>query len=301
MTKGVILMNFGSKHFAHLVCCLYSLRRHYSGDIVILHDESNEELTKRIAEQDPKKITFPIRFKPFTREELGNGSGYLNKTRLIDLMPFARAVFLDCDTLVVDKFDALFPDSNEVRLTQFCDWKTNGNKMSKRIGRWKEVMNEQATLQMALEYPAINTGVMGLSKTSKNLSIEWQRVCRLNISFMCDELAMQLIFLKFPHVVLPDAYNCSPIYRTEDHKDEDVKIWHGHGQKFLRSSNGLRIYMPTLLEMWTDNTYCIREAFCSNRYFRRLEADPVAFIKEYAKDKADKIIESNGINEHTFN
>jgi len=39
----------------------------------------------------------------------------------------------------------------------------------------------------------------------------------------------------------------------------------------------------------------------AKNFFARLEADPVAFIKEYAKDKADKIIESNGINEHTFN
>jgi len=291
-------MCFGTKHLAHQVISLYSLRRHYKGDVVILVDDESEKILSRVIEQDDK--THLIKFEPYRRADLGSGAGYLSKTRLIELMPFQRSVFIDCDTLVVNSFDAMFPDGNEVRLTQFCDWKTTGNKMKKRIGKWKEACNEQATLQMNVDYPAINTGVMGLSKTAKRLSDEWKRVCRLNISFMCDELAMQLIFLSYPHVVMNDTFNCSPIYQTENHDDSNVKIFHGHGLKSVRSSNGLRLWLPTILEMWTDNTFCIREAFNSNRYFRRLESDPVKFITEYGKGKAEQLIESNEITERSF-
>lgn len=302
MTKGCLFMCFGTKHNGHQVVAFHSLRKHYRGQVAIICDEQNRLNMQKLVDQDSLKATQLVIFKPYTRHELGAGAGYLNKTRLIELSPFMHSVFLDCDTCTVGDVSPMFPADVEVRLTQFSDWVTTGNKMAGRIRKWLTAMPAEASLHLAVEYPAINTGVMGLSKLDKKLSQRWQEVTAKNVSFMCDELAMQLIFLEGPHVVMPDYFNCSPIYSPgrRGFDESRVRIWHGHGFKSLRSPKGLSIWLPEILELWSEGAFGVREAFQENRYFSKLTNSPLSFIRDYAGDVAEQLIDQLEITERTF-
>jgi len=301
-SKGVVFLCFGDKHNGHMCVAFNSLRKHWKGEVAIICDPANVQFMQRYVDEDPLKKTQLVVFDPFGRRSHGSGAGYLNKAKLIELMPFMHSVFLDCDTCVVGDFEAMFPADVEVRLTQFSDWVTTGKKMQKRIGHWLEVMPAEAALHMAVDYPAINTGVMGLSKLSKKLAKRWFDVTESNVRFMCDELAMQLIFLQYPHAVFPDYFNCSPIYSPgrAGFEEDKVAIWHGHGFKSIRSPKGLSIWLPQLLELWHDNTYGVREAFAANKYFTRLAADPIEFVRQYGKNHAEELIQTNEITEQAF-
>ena len=304
MSKGVVFMVFGKKHNFHLSISFHSLRQHYPGPVAVIHDEENAEwVQKSICDQDPYGLTKPVLFDVHNRKKFGRGSAYLNKTRLIELMPFSRAVFLDCDTMVVNSFPELWPKKDEVVLTQFCDWWSTGGMMSKRIrggvpkdsdgnpidkdprGSWERVEPQRVNLQLSARYPAINTGVMGLSKTSKKLSELWKATCLKNVSFICDEIAMQLIFVEVPHRVEPDYFNCSAKYSPSraGFVDSNVRIWHFHGQKMLRVPAGLDLSLPVIRLLWDVDGYGIREACQYSKFPRRFRDNPIQFLTEDVK------------------
>ena len=285
MNDGVLLMNFGRKHLSHQLISLYSLRRFWSGPVAICCDADAAEPLQKVCDVDDGVRL--ILFEPYRRAELGDGAGYLNKTRLIELSPFARAVFFDADTIIVGKFPEIFPDDIEIRLTQFSDWVTTGNKVSARIRRWNDVLPAEVSVQISIPYPSINTGVLGLSKLSRRLSTAWQDATKKNVSFMCDELSMQLIFPAFPHVVLPDYFNASPIYSPgrPGFEAKRVRVWHGHGFKSIRSAAGLRLWLPVIFEMLENDKFGLRQSFQFNKYFERLAADPAAFCSKYGGDE----------------
>lgn len=300
--RGVVFMCFGSKHNSHMCIAFSSLRDHWKGQVAIICDPANEPNMRVIADEDPEKKTQIVTFDPHGRRSHGSGASYLNKCKLIELMPFMHSVFIDCDCVVVGDFSCMFPADVEVRLTQFSDWVTTGKKMSKRLDDWQEVKPDQVALQKTIGYPALNTGVMGLSKLSKKLSDHWYQTCEKNVRFMCDELAMQLIFLDHPHAVFPDYLNCSPIYSPgrEGFDESKVRIWHGHGFKTIRSAKGLSVWLPQLIGMIEDDKFGIKAAMQTNKYFRRLAADPIGHIKQYAEATHQEITESNNITADTF-
>lgn len=234
---GVLYLNIGNKHLCHLAVSLLSLRDHYDGEICVL---SGDDWFDNILMNEPRLQ--PLTVKRFVYENRG---AYHAKTSMGMLSPFDRTVFLDSDTLVVGDLSEMYPTNDEVRWTQFSTWTTSGKKIRGRItgGCWPQVFPEAVAYQSAMAYPAINTGVVGFcdgayrtmqqwnAKTSEHESLYGKR------SFISDEICAQLLAFDYPHRIMPDDYNASPSYRGPQRAD-GVKIWHGHGFKFLKRRNG---------------------------------------------------------------
>lgn len=247
-TRGVVYMLVGAKHGAQLAVAVYALRKLYDGPVALITGNTEADQIADAIALDPRSGPIDrVRWKA----PVGGGKGlqHCNKTRVTDLMPYDEAVFLDCDTLVVGPFDELWPrhGTEEVVLTQFANWHSNDRKIKNRTEPWREILPAQVARSQGVKYPAINTGTFGITKKSTRYVEKWRQASEARPSFMCDELVAQLIFPDFPHRVLDERWNCSPIFshhRYGPPKDADVRIWHGHGWKFISRPQGNAIWMP---------------------------------------------------------
>ena len=268
---GAVYMLTGNKHAAMMVVSLMTLRRHYDGPVAIIW---GDEAADRVAcEIDIEKRLAPV-LRVGWKAPTGGGKGlqHANKCRLFDLSPFERTVFLDADTTVHGPINELLPrvGTEEVRLTQFCDWVTTGRKINSRIQQYKDILPGEVAAMTAHAYPAVNTGTFGFSNLSGGYFAELMRVCKAKPVFMADELAAQLIFPKYPHVVLDDRYNWSPVYSHS--QQANARIIHYHGSAHCRPDKGIgcSIWPPLFREAWDQNLAGIREwAPAGDRHLRR--------------------------------
>ena len=263
---GVVFMLAGRGHAPTLCTAIFQLRHRLGFNeqiAIVTTDEEARWFVQNMLTDDRFDIEHV--HHPMKKAGKGKGGHYANKTRIFDATPFRnRTVFLDADTLVM-KIDTegeqhlakMLPPNQytaEVMLTQFADWVTTGQIVSKRIKRWEGVPGaELLPAMLANPYPAINTGVFGFSKLSKEFFRAWNRLAMERVSFICDEIACQLMFPNLPHAVRRHEYNASVIYSTSL-SDDDVVVWHGHGGKFAKSPKGRAVFMPIFLE-------CIRSNF----------------------------------------
>jgi len=247
-TKGVCYMLTGAKHGAQLAVAIYGLRKVYDGPVALISgNDAAHEICDRIRDDPRAGHIDPVQWEA----PVGGGKGlqHCNKTRITELMPYDEAVFLDCDTLVVGPFAELWPrtGTEEIVLTQFAQWKSNDRKIKGRTEHWREFAPAQVARMHAHPYPAINTGTFGISKKSTKFVAKWRELTEKRPSFMCDELAAQLLYVEHPHRVLDERWNCSPIFsynRYGPPKDGDVRVWHGHGWKFITRPQGWQIWHP---------------------------------------------------------
>jgi hypothetical protein len=196
---------------------------------------------------------------PFKQKSYGRNSGYMNKIKMIELSPFDSTVFLDADTAVVKTLDPLFvTPSGRVRLTRYSDWVTTGGRIKSRILSWSEVAPELVKEQTSNTYPAINTGVVAFGKGERSMEFarDWRATAELRAgSFLADELAAQLIWLRQGAEIVDDRWNCSPIYGANR---EGVHVWHFHGRKHLRKQ-AEQIWWPLYQRAIRDNVGGIRD------------------------------------------
>jgi hypothetical protein len=266
---GVIFMTYGRKHSANLIVAVSTLRDHWRGSVSILCGDSDGlEVGRRIANEfDSINL---IEFDRYTSQEYGRGASYHTKTQMGNLSPYFYSVFLDADTVVTGDIQPLFPEGAEVVLTQFANWRTTGRAMRKRIEAWRPVARDEVVTCLSWGYPAINTGVLGFSKTGRLFTDAWAEMSSRRVSFMCDEIAAQLIFLGFPHRVERDHFNASPVYSEWMKKDSDKAIViHGHGGKFCKNEFARSIYLPLVAPLWQSNIAGIKEYSQENKRWRR--------------------------------
>lgn len=257
---GVVYMLTGTKHAPMLAVSLLSLRTHYVGPVAIIAgDPSAEPIVRQIASDrrlgDIEVIVWDA--------PVGGGKGlqHANKVNLIDLSPFDRTVFLDADTMVTGSIVKMLPraGTEEVRLTQMADWVTTGTIISKRINAWRDVLRSKVSLMSGIAYPAINTGVFGFTKLSTRYFDALKKYVAMQPTFMCDEIVAQLIFVDFPHVIMPHIYNYSCRFSPEVTPVEDARVIHFHGMKHVKTTIGLTQWVPLYDEACESNIGCIRD------------------------------------------
>lgn len=245
---GVCYMLTGGKHASMLVVSLASLRDYYTGPVCIIagDDTGLSVAQKCAADERLGEISIATWAAPTKRTGHRGGKGlqHANKTHVFELSPFRRTVFLDADTLVMGPINELLPrlGTEEVRLTRWADWFTNGAKISGRIEQWKELLPRQATLMQSSPYPAINTGVFGFTNKSSAYFSQLKLYCYEHPIFMCDELVAQLIFIDYPHVIMPDAFNYSCKHSRSPL--EEARVIHFHGMKHVRCELGENLWVP---------------------------------------------------------
>lgn len=257
MSHGVLYFITGRRHWPVFTVSLMTLRDHWEGPVAImLGDDNAWDLFERLKGDRRLGELIPVSFSDQAR---GRNSGYMNKTKMIGMSPFESTVFLDADTAVVGTVDPLFitPDGR-VRLTKYSDWVTTGSRIKKRINAWKSVAPELVRGQLQKAYPAINTGVIafGSGERSKQFEADWQETAMLRAgTFMVDELAAQMIWLRHGAEIVDDRWNCSPIYGENC---EEVHVWHFHGRKHLRG-RAEKIWWPMYQRAIKENIAGIQD------------------------------------------
>ena len=230
MTDGVIYYNVRTGCAVRLLVSIYSLRKHYTGPITILSrgDESHELCSKIAAalNVDMKEIEFPA--------VIGHNAHYLAKTKLHEVTPYSRNVFIDADTIVVGKINELFDavDDYTFMVTRMVDWGTSSGAVGRRIKQWLDVCPE--LIQPAVDFGlAINTGVFGFGRDCK-LMHDWYGLASQGQDlFIPDEISCQLLLPKHKHNVMSDSFNKSCKFGKID---GDTRIIHFHGRKHCREN-----------------------------------------------------------------
>lgn len=258
MTRGVIFHTMAVRHFVRLVVALNELRKHYDGPVIVYHDDrARDSVWKRLALE---KTFGDIKFLQFIPQNHGQkNSHYATKPLVAKMSPFDETIFFDADTLVVGSIDELwcsnFPDDhNDMIITQFSTWVSTGNLMSSRIHSWEKYAKSEVERMLSSVFPAINTGVYSFKRDTVALQAWEEMTLRRGTVFMCDELAMQLIFPDYKITVVSDEYNASPIYI--ERPDEEVKIWHFHGAKHLANEKAIDLWLPCFEE-------CVKKRICN--------------------------------------
>jgi hypothetical protein len=292
---GVLYFAAGRRHPEHLFVSIYSLLQHWSGSVaVVVADDDAYAYCRHLEQLDQVSL---VRDSFSHLPAGGHGRTYLCKTWLYKLSPFDRTIFLDADTLVEGDVSLVLPGMDEIVLTQWMrGWHSLGNMMSGRIRQWEDVEPELVRRQLSASWPAINTGVFGFSKCCEDTMARWHEVTKKKVQFICDEVAMQLIFPEHPHRLLDDRFNASPAYEEQwrlhhypaerveqldrfvvqhdgrmvavipkpvlsrmimvsDSENAnthrrlpgeyfDVRVWHGHGMKFIKKAFGRGVWWP---------------------------------------------------------
>jgi hypothetical protein len=251
MSDGVIYQMTGARHANHLIVSVMALRRVWDGPVTILAgDPPAIEIARKIKADsrlvDIEVVEMELATKKNSRKR---NMHYMNKTRLLELSPYDRTVFLDADTLPVAPFLEMFPLDGFIYLTKMVDWKTTGRMMRKRIEAWRKFVPVDVALMLGHDLPAINTGVIGFTKSTAPFFEEWRELTSKNICFMCDELSAQVIYYRYPHTLMNDKFNCSAPHSH----NPDPRIWHGHGFKFVKTAKGRDIWMPYYERAMADN------------------------------------------------
>jgi hypothetical protein len=252
---GVLFLNVGQKHLRNLVVSIYSLRKHYKGPVCVLDGDGE---TKKALGVD--KRAGDIRFIPFDHERIAKkNSVYFAKTSMSQRTPFERTIYLDADTTIHGNIEKLYPDVPQViNWTQFSDWNTQKtSRIRSRIQNegWPDLFPTQVAYQLAAPYPAINTGVIGFTRSSEPFMKAWRENTEKNVSFICDEICAQLLAYEYPHNIMDHTYNASPRFSVDglgllDIETSNVRIMHNHGNKGLK--NGSKIVQAIWLQSYFE-------------------------------------------------
>lgn len=275
----------GAAHLPYLVTSLWTLRRWWSGDIVIRAWKESWPIVQRIAEDNRLKITIaaertPIRYR--------KNSQFIDKISVAQSMIDAdRVLYLDADTTIHDRIDSLFGavDHCSFAATQFNQWVSTGKIISKRIKRLREFPQlDQKLVEevLANPWPSVNGGVWAARPSSPVLP-EWHRwSVEARSIFIADETCLHALCPKFTRskdmVIVQNEgrYNCSPMYKDPGLDDDNVVIWHYHGDSCCRmnkSESGCKRWWNIYVECLDKNIGGIREwrADVDNKYLAELE------------------------------
>jgi hypothetical protein len=247
MNQGVVYLNLGTRLMARLLVSLYSLRKHYGGRVCVIsgQDEASIWAAGKILEVAGNLDIMVVKGQ---FERLAENTAYVAKTRLHRFTPFDGNVLIDADTLVVGSIDELFPERDEVVLTRFSNWSSNGQTISGRLVRVLHA-DELVAEQLRSPYPAINTGVIGFRRYTRPVE-EWERLTALNPStHLADEVVMQVLYSTFEHRVLDDRFNLSPLHGCHF---QEPRIWHFHGDRHLLPESA-KVWLPAFREVWDAN------------------------------------------------
>jgi hypothetical protein len=234
------------------------LRRVYKGKIVVYAYPESIDTVQFIAADPRLEIEARLWEPPYR----GKNGQFLNKIMVMQQADSDVAMYLDADTMVARDISHGFEYglTRDFIATQFCDWVSNSGTIKKRVSRLlgRDPINQQA-VKSVLEtpHPSVNGGVFFCRPSSEVLDkwLEWSMAVK--DIFICDETALHAVMGHYMDLAPSDrrwfgvighgAYNCSPKYRPIDLKDDDVYVWHGHGDSFVRENKckfGVELWLP---------------------------------------------------------
>lgn len=241
MSAGVVYFNRGRGCLIRILVSISSLRKWSQLPVAVLDEEDStpDWFESALANLNGKRIKI----------EKGHRNILVRKSAVWRDSPFDRTMFLDADTLVKGPVDEFFRwiEENGLVVSNFCEWKTGGRKMSARIRQWHKI--DPGLTKAALSYGhAVNTGIMGWVKGSPAMA-EYERLTLLGFekngrSKTLDEVAMQIVLPRFRHKLASHEWNVSPVFG--DHTT--AKVMHYHGNKHTRNTENCAVWKAQWFE-----------------------------------------------------
>lgn len=262
----VVYFNTGTRCLPQLAVSLFTLRRHYTGRVLILSGDDPADSYDLTSLASDSRAAAEIRRIPLvpTRRNVA----YVTKSTLwkyVDLEPGEPWVFLDADTTIHGSIDPLFGLAGErpsIVFTQFSNWTTQTKMIVGRLEKWKSVrcsgwnMPDAVDSAIRVADPAVNTGVFAACNWSccEGFFAKWENLTRSGWrQFIADEIAAQMMISVSPpklHQIIDDRFNCSPTYGI--HRKEAV-IFHYHGGRHIKKLEGRELWLPLYREAVAAN------------------------------------------------
>ena len=254
------MFNCGTKHLVRAIVCLYSIRKHYNGNITFFIEESTT----------PKEFDGVCKYFNVDIVKLSDDPStetLIKKTKLFKNPPYDRTLWIDTDTIVIDKIDEMFDclDMCDVAIPNFSNWISSGKHISKRINRFKGLVEDKYIDEALKSHPAINTGVLSFRKSDRwNKFVEdWVEMAKRGGKiFIRDETMFQILYPKIDEwglkcFVADPKFNVSVMYGNDI---QNKRIIHYHGNKNVLENVPLcDIWKSTFEEMRKDNVANINE------------------------------------------
>jgi len=283
--KSVIYLLSGMPHAPYLVVSLHSLRRFYKGNVSIYAWPESYPIAKRIAaylgadcyEREPK-----YRRKDGVR---GN-SQFLDKIDLMQSIPFDVGLYIDADTSIHGFVDPLFRmlEGHEFVATQFNNWFVNSKMIRGRVSKLLGVegVNQKSVNRvLEMQAPSVNGGVFVCRPDTEILEKWYNWTLLIKKEFIADECALHSLIGEYENsgkfvIAMGGKYNCAPKFQPDYLKDEDVVIYHYHGDSCVRpnkSPKGVWLWWKQYMKCLENNIGGIADwkDECRNKYIWKLE------------------------------
>jgi len=230
MTNGVVYLNAGTGCCARLLVSIRTLRKVYQGRVHVHSFGEGWEIVEKIGKKYSLDYSLGTPFKT----PPGKNQILLEKIGVAaDMLPvFDNTLFIDADTVIMQPFDELFQEIQDHKfvVAQFSNWLVGQRILQRRFKTWDE-----ATKDLKMDQPAINTGVFGYSfkLQSENWLHKWYELALANRDrFIADEVSLQMLLPTVPHKIISPNYNWSCKYARTPLSE--AKIVHFHGRKHCR-------------------------------------------------------------------
>lgn len=234
-SRGVIMFNRGEKMLINALVALYSLRKHYQGEITFYVE-------------NPTPIEFDESIKTFncnvvrleTKHEMKT---LVRKSSLFENPPYDLTLWIDLDTVTVGPIDKMFnylvEKQVDIVFPSFCNWVSSGHHISARINRFRGLVDEKYIKEALNNHLSVNTGILSFRKSDKltkfmrDVTALAQKGSEKHI-FIPDECAMSIYYPSMQewglkYYICETDYNVSPLH---DHGlSKNPKICHFHGSK----------------------------------------------------------------------
>ena len=256
----------GDAHMPYLAVSLHTLRRCWQGQVVLYAYPESYTTAVRVAADSRLAVEVRL-WEPVYR---GKNGQFINKLVMMQRQD-ENTLYLDADTIIQGTPDRLFEECNRFGFvaTQFCQWMANSKVIKNRVGRLqgRNVPQTCVTDVPTGYYPSVNGGVFACDPKSTVLEKWFKYTMEVKDIFIADETVLHIMMSLYENsgkftVLTGGAYNCSPKYQPKTLPDDEVKIWHGHGDCFVRrnkSEKGVKLWWPLYQECLDKNVGGIQE------------------------------------------
>ena len=268
--RTIFYLLSGIPHAPYLAASLWTLRKHWRGPIQLYAWPESVEIAKKLYNDDRLGISQLIEAEPTYRKKdgVGHNSQFIHKIEIAGQIAADAVLYLDADTTVHGDLTPLFDMTidHSFVATQWNDWMSTSGIAHKRVLGLSEIdesFKPWVKLATSSPWPSVNGGVWACRPYSPVLQKWHDWTLRCKDIFISDERVlhlMQPLFYPTGDMVTVTAggrYNSSPKFRSSKIKDEDVVVWHFHGDSNVRPENksqkGYDLWWPIFEECLREN------------------------------------------------
>ena len=226
MSDGVVYFCGGLKPILELCISIYSLRKHYSGNITVLLGETSIKYADKLINMSGINVIVV----PNSSKDVEVRHHWSTRWIAMNLVNYDRIIHLDCDTIIVKPIDHLFDHIHKDKsfITSFDNfndgrnygaWKSHLN-MYKKQDDW---FNKNVVKPLYIEF-----GLMGWNNGYKLFS-EVAEACKI---MKDDQTAMSSVLIKNGRNGYCPNLGYIPIKRTNNYyglsyeKHYETEVWH---------------------------------------------------------------------------